>query len=76
VETSPVADDCSDFEHGRMRAHRVHNRTIGNLTVRADPSVRTACARAAAHPRVQGAKGGVVPQAASPFPGFLELVSE
>jgi hypothetical protein len=23
----------------------VHNRTIGNLTVRADPSVRTGCAR-------------------------------
>ena len=25
-----------------MRTHRVHNRTIGNLTVRSDPSVRTA----------------------------------
>ncbi len=38
VETSPVADDCSDLEH----AHTVHNRTIDNLTARADPSVRTA----------------------------------
>jgi hypothetical protein len=43
VETSPVDDDCSNFEHGRMRTpHRVRNLTIGNLTVRADPSIRTA----------------------------------
>ena len=42
IQTSPVADDCSDPEHGRTRTPRAHNLSIGNLTVRADPSIRIA----------------------------------
>jgi hypothetical protein len=65
VETSPVADDCSDFEHGRMRTHRVHNRTIGNLTVRADPSVRTAAIDESGWPLSELDAGRAAPALAS-----------
>lgn len=52
VETSPVDDDCSNFEHGRMRTPpRVPNLTIGNLTVRTDPSIRTAAIEESDWPR-------------------------
>ncbi len=44
IQTSPVADDCSDPEHGRTHAHAkgAQPSVIGNLAVRADPSIRIA----------------------------------